>query len=267
LKRQRKGPGANLMSIDWVTTAAQLINFLILIGLLKRFLYRPILDGIDAREAEIASRMGEAAAIRESAEAKEVEYKAQIADLSASRAEMLEKTHLAAETERDALLSDARSRLVKEQSEREEHRAEEARQYVADLHQNGARAVLALTRKALSDLADETLEQRIVVNAAAQIKDMAVDLRDVAGDFHEGVVLTRDPLPADAQTRLRDELASVLPGFTFQFDTDPALSPGLNLRLGGAQVGWTVDSYLNGLGEMLEDQAGGPIRKGVTDAV
>ena len=36
------------MSIDWITVAAQIVNFLVLVWLLKRFLYRPILNGIDA---------------------------------------------------------------------------------------------------------------------------------------------------------------------------------------------------------------------------
>ena len=48
------------MSIDWITVIAQIANFLVLVWLLKRFLYRPILDGIDAREAEIARSMAEA---------------------------------------------------------------------------------------------------------------------------------------------------------------------------------------------------------------
>ena len=48
------------MSIDWITVAAQIANFLVLVWLLKRFLYRPILDGIDAREGEISHRMQEA---------------------------------------------------------------------------------------------------------------------------------------------------------------------------------------------------------------
>ena len=45
------------MSVDWITVIAQIVNFLVLIWLLKKFLYRPILDGIDAREAEITERM------------------------------------------------------------------------------------------------------------------------------------------------------------------------------------------------------------------
>ncbi|MCK8465523.1 F0F1 ATP synthase subunit B [Aliiroseovarius sp. S1339] len=254
------------MSIDWITVGAQIVNFLVLIWLLKKFLYRPILDGIDAREAEISERMGEAAAVRTSAEVKEAEYKAQIAELSASRAEMLENARRKADAERDALLAETRTRLEKEQAEREARRAEEARAFTEELHQNGAQALLDLTRKALADLADETLEQRIALHAAGQLKDMADNLRDAAGDSCDATVLTRDPLPEDVQDRLRDELAAILPDFRLRFDTDAGLSPGLNLRLGGAQVGWTTDSYLSGLDAVLEDRVGRPIRKGLTDA-
>lgn len=255
------------MSIDWITVGAQILNFLVLIWLLRRFLYRPVLDGIDAREAEIAARMGEAGAIRGRAEAKEAEYKAQIAALSASRSEMLEKAERDAKAARDALLAEARQHLEAEQSEREAYRADEARRYTAELHLGGAKALLSLTRKALSDLADESLEQQIALHAVAQLKDMADTLRDAAGSSRDAVALTRDPLPPAVQERLQAELATILPGFTLRFSTDPALSPGLNLRLGGAQVGWTIDSYLNGLEAVLEAGAGRPAEKRLTDAV
>ena len=250
------------MSIDWITVGAQIGNFLVLVWLLKRFLYRPILDGIDAREAEIAARMGEAAAVRKAAETAEAQSRAEIASLRASRAEMIDEARLTARQERDALLSDARKRLAKEQADREIHRAEEARGFAAELHLSGAEALLALTRKALADLADETLEQRIVAHAAARLKTVASDLREAAGDSREAVALTRSALPEEAQMRLREELGLVLPGFTLHFDTDATLSPGLNLRLGGAQIAWTVDSYLDGLDAVLNDLARQPDRKG-----
>ena len=62
------------MSIDWVTVIAQIANFLVLVWLLKRFLYRPILDGIDAREAEITRRMAEAGEAEKKAQAAEATY-------------------------------------------------------------------------------------------------------------------------------------------------------------------------------------------------
>ena len=50
------------MLIDWFTVAAQAINFLILVGLLSRFLYKPILHAIDEREKGIATQLAQAEA-------------------------------------------------------------------------------------------------------------------------------------------------------------------------------------------------------------
>ncbi|AJE48441.1 ATP synthase subunit B [Celeribacter indicus] len=253
------------MSIDWITVAAQIVNFLVLVWLLKRFLYRPILDGIDARENGIAARMGEAAKIREAAEAVRAEYEAKVAALGASEAQTIEEARGRAEAERDAILAEARKRVAREQAERESQRAEEARRYTADLHRRGASALLALTRKALADLAGETLEQRIVAHAADRFDDMAEHLRKAAGSSRTAVVTTRDPLPPDVRQTLDSDLSARLPGVAVEFRTDPATAPGLTLRLGGAQVAWTVDSYLDGLEDLLDQGSGPAARKGRAD--
>jgi F0F1-type ATP synthase membrane subunit b/b' len=49
------------MLIDWFTVGAEAINFLILMWLLKRFLYKPILDAIESREQKIAAELADAA--------------------------------------------------------------------------------------------------------------------------------------------------------------------------------------------------------------
>ena len=48
------------MQINWFTVIAQILNFLILVWLLKRFLYKPILNAIDEREKKIASQLKDA---------------------------------------------------------------------------------------------------------------------------------------------------------------------------------------------------------------
>ena len=49
------------MLIDWFTVGAQVVNFLVLVWLLKRFLYKPVLQAIDAREKQVASQLAKAA--------------------------------------------------------------------------------------------------------------------------------------------------------------------------------------------------------------
>ena len=91
------------MSIDWVTVLAQIANFLVLLWLLKRFLYRPILDGIDAREAEIAKRIAAAAEAQHAAQTAESQYIKQRAQLLAEQDRLLEKAMAATEEQRDGL--------------------------------------------------------------------------------------------------------------------------------------------------------------------
>ncbi len=241
------------MSIDWVTVAAQLANFLVLVWLLKRFLYRPILDGIDAREAAIATRMSEAARIRETAEAAAADHRAEIARLNAGRESALAAVRKEAEAERDALLTAARARIARENEVRETDRVEEARRYSESLHHKGAEALVALLRKALHDLARETLEERIVARAIERLPEMTDDLRDAAGDSRNAVVTTRGALTTNLEASIRDALGTALPGTEVRFETDASLSPGLSLRMGGAQLGWTVDAYVDGLRHMLDD--------------
>ncbi len=240
------------MSIDWITVAAQIANFLVLVWLLKRFLYRPILDGIDARERQISERMAEAGRIREHAEAVQAEHEAEIAKLKASRESVMGEVREEAEKERDALLSNARARLEREQAARDDARTDEAHRYAADLEFNGATALVALLRKALNDLAGETLEHRIVARAAERLHEMTGDLAKVGGESREVIVTTRDSLPDDMQTQLVQLINDALPDVSVRFQTDQSQSPGLNLRVGGAQIGWTAESYVNGLGQILE---------------
>jgi len=251
------------MSIDWITVAAQIANFLVLVWLLKRFLYRPILDGIDARERQISERMAEAGRIRENSEAAQAEHEAQIAKLKASRESVMEEVREEAEKERDALLSNARARLEREQAARDDARTDEAHRYAADLEFNGATALVALLRKALNDLAGETLEHRIVARAAERLPEMTGDLAKVGGESREVIVTTRDSLPDDMQTQLVQLINDALPDITIRFQTDQSQSPGLNLRVDGAQIGWTAESYVNGLGQILEDARQG---RGQADA-
>ena len=243
------------MSIDWITVVAQLVNFLVLVWLLKRFLYRPILDGIDARERQIAERMSQAARVRESAEVAVAEHRAETERLKTAREAALAQARAEAAAERDAILSEAHARVKREQAAREVERVQEARLYTDRLHQKGASALVSLARKALHDLSGETLEERIVARAVSRLGTMTDDLKEAAGDSRKAVVTTRAPLSEALRTQIETAIGNTLPGTTVHFAIDEAQSPGLSLRLGGAQLGWTVDGYFDGLQLVLDDAA------------
>ncbi|MGO4853472.1 F0F1 ATP synthase subunit delta [Phaeovulum sp. W22_SRMD_FR3] len=256
------------MSVDWITIAAQIVNFLVLVWLLKRFLYRPILDGIDAREREIAEGMAKAGAAEAAAAAVEASYRAKAAALRAGQDSALAEARATASAERDRLLAEARAEQAAEAASRAQRRADEARAYHDGLQQSGARALLALTRKALTDLAGTTLEAQMVRQALARLHEMAPDLQAIARDEtrRSGKVMaevtTATPLPEAETAQITRELTKILPDTALTFKTDPARGPGLSFACGGTQIDWTLESYMQGL-EALLDPANAPQGPGV----
>jgi F-type H+-transporting ATPase subunit b len=242
------------MSIDWITVFAQIANFLVLVWLLKRFLYRPILDGIDAREAEIAKRMAAAGESQKEAQLAQAEFLQQKKQLLADQDAMVQKALRDTEDQRDGLLAEARARLEQEQKDWHKHLEQERQRFTARLQKAGGETVLELTRKALRELADETLEQAIVRHVGRRLQPLAGELAQAAGDTSEAIATSHEPLPEAAQTQLWADLEHLLPGITLRFETDSSQAPGLVLRVGGAQIAWTVDSYTDEFDALLNER-------------
>jgi F-type H+-transporting ATPase subunit b len=76
------------MLIDWFTVVAQIVNFVILLWLMKRFLYQPILSAIDARESRIAAELSEAATKLAEAEAKREVFQRKNDEIDHQRSEV-----------------------------------------------------------------------------------------------------------------------------------------------------------------------------------
>lgn len=248
------------MSIDWITVAAQIANFLILVWLLKRFLYRPILDGIDAREAEIAARVSAAEIARINAEAVEAEYEQKLAGFNNEKMAFLELARGEAENERDTLQSETSDFLQAERTNWQKQKADLRSKYTTDLHAAGAGAILSLSRKALLDLSDLDLEKHIVDHFGNQLSAVSDDLRAASGSAQKAIVVTSFELAKPCRTQFAKRFRDVFSDASVTFETDSTQSPGITLRLGGARIGWTIDTYMEGLEnslvERLEEQSG-----------
>lgn len=232
------------MSIDWVTVLAQLANFLLLVWLLKRFLYRPILAGIDAREAEITQRMTAADAARESAHAAEQSYRQLHQELSAAEQEAVADALHATEQERERILAQARAQREQEQADWRRHLELERADFMQRLQQAGALTLLELTRKALLELADEELEAAIARQLSRRLAQPGGEL-GAADAARQARVSTHRPLPAEAQAQLGAELQRLLPGAAPQFVVDAGQSPGVVIQVGGLRLAWTIASYMD----------------------
>src|SRR5271163_4623099 len=96
------------MLINWFTVCAQAINFLILVWLLKRFLYKPILHAIDEREKGIAAQLASAEAKGATAQKERDDFHHKNEVFDQQRAALMTKATDEAKVERHPLLAEAK---------------------------------------------------------------------------------------------------------------------------------------------------------------
>ncbi|KPK02181.1 MAG: hypothetical protein AMK71_03250 [Nitrospira bacterium SG8_35_4] len=239
--------------IDWFTVSAQIINFLILVFLLKRFLYGPIIRAMDKREEAIAGRLNEAGQKREQAQ-KEIErYIEKNEDLDSQRADMLAAAKEAAEQQKKELIDMARKEIDDIKARWREAVSQEKEAFLGNLRNRMAHELYALARKVCSDLADMSLEEHMTAMFLKKMSALEQEELDTIKtklkDSGEGITvstsfaLPEQKLEAISQTVRRITGLDVPPKFVQSKD----ILCGIELRAHGYTLGWNLDAYLTSL--------------------
>ncbi len=256
------------MLIDWFTVGAQVLNFLILAWLLKRFLYRPILDAIDARERRIAGELADADARKVEAGEERTTFEQKNASFDKERASLLRQATQAAESERQRLLDAARQEAAALSVKRQEALQTEMRELNREISRRAQQEVFAIARKALGDLADVTLEERMVAQFVERLQALGDNEKhDLASTLKKSVapivVRSTFELPVVQQATIKASVRDVLgTDVDLVFETTPDLVSGIELRTDGQKLAWSIAQYLtdleNSVGELLKTREATP---------
>ena len=241
------------MLIDWFTVAAQTANFLILVWLLKRFLYAPILNAIDAREKRIAAELADADAQKAEASAERSEYKRKNAEFDALRAELLNQTKIEATAERQRLLDDARSETENLRRHQQQMLSTEYRKWTGEIADKTKAQVFAITRKTLTDLADTSLEARMADVFIRRLHELDVKLAPSPALIRSAFQLT-----PELQSAIEAAIRAALPNADdIRFEVVPDIVSGIELIVQGRKIAWSIADHLS----MLEQDVNLLIRK------
>jgi F-type H+-transporting ATPase subunit b len=254
--------------VDWFTVIAQIVNFLILVALLKYFLYGRIVQAMDKREETIRSRLEEAKNKRKEAEDEADSHRRKNEELEERREQMLGEAREEADRKLKELTREARKEVEGARGRWQESLEKEKTAFLQDLKQLAAREVYVLTRKALKDLADADLEERLVDVFVSKLKAMKKEDKDaVKKAIQEGdnKALVRSGFELSTGSRqkitraVRDEIAEQA---DIAYGTEPQVIMGLELKARGEKVVWTIRDYLAELEERAKRAVEKEIQKG-----
>jgi F-type H+-transporting ATPase subunit b len=222
------------MLIDWFTVSAQVVNFLILMWLLKRFLYKPILAAIDAREQRIAAELADAGAKKAEAEQKRDKFQQKNDEFDRQR-----KRQDALNREQQSLNDELRRRTREE--------------------------VFAIARRTLTDLAGTSLEERMCEVFTQRLRALNDEAKE---SLAKALRTSSDPvrvrsafdLPPEQQQAIQHALNEVFSAeIQVRYETAPNVISGIELTTHGQKVAWSIAEYLASLersvGELLNEKA------------
>ena len=241
------------MLIDWFTVAAQIVNFLILVALLKYFLYGRILQAMEERERAIASKFMEAEAKTLEADRAVDSHRRKILEFEEQRHELFVQTKHEADIKRNEYLEEARREVGEIRLKWRESIERERTGFLKDLRQRAATQVYRITRRALQDLANASLEERLAEMFIQQIQQThEAPWESILQSFDNHatplIIQTAFAVPPDLQHRivsaLQNKLAKNIP---VTFEVQPEKSAGIELKTPGYTIGWSFEQYLNDL--------------------
>ena len=230
------------MQIDWTTLVLEIINFLALVWILKRFLYTPVMETITARQKRVEGRLAEARAIEDGAKELERQYERRLDDWDMEKAKARASLDAEMLQERNRQMQ-ALDKALQEERERvaavAAHRQHDVqRELELEAMANAQRFSSAL----LARLADPVIETRFVdllFEDWANLPDTQLESlrRAVLVDKAKAVVTTAFPLAAEQRQKIEAALKSRLEAdLVVAFDEDPGLLSGVRLSLGPWQL-------------------------------
>ncbi|RIA55069.1 hypothetical protein [Dichotomicrobium thermohalophilum] len=253
------------MQVDWITVAAQIINFLILVWLLHRFLYGPITRAMERRENRIRERLDDAAEEREKAEARQQELDAKLQELEDQREAKLEQAREEAEELKHKLEQEAREEVDRKREAWLAEMREDREDFLSQLRETMSEGFRDLAEDALRSLADTGLSEPMATVFLDRLHSLPEEdvqrLAEAARDTGRMTIESGQPLEADTRRKLTRAVHDLIADkVDIDYEGEVPDLVGIRLRAGSATTEWSVDEYLDRfLGRLNRQFPSGPV--------
>lgn len=243
------------MELNWSTFVLEIINFLVLIWILKRFLYQPILGVIEKRRSAIEARLSESNRLRDEAQSLKSQYEGRLADWEQERRQARDALSQETEAERKRQLAALRDTL---EHEREKARVAHERQHTEQQRAAEYRAMLqgaAFAGRLLQQASGPELEERLLrllLQELAQLSTAQLDgLRRQWGTAPDSIEVSSAFVLADEQRASLETALQQINGqpIPVRYSQDSELLAGLRIVIGAWVLAANLRDELSGFAE------------------
>lgn len=238
------------MQIEWFTFVAQLVNFFVLVWLLKRFLYKPILEAIDERERLISTQLKNAQEREAEATYEKTELQKKNEQFEQDKKRLMEKTIAEINNQRDRLIEEARNDATDLREKLEISLIELQEQKKEALMQKTIQEVFALAKTTLQSLASVRLEEFIVAEFIEKVSNLDTQeqrefIEALSANFNSISVCSAFELSEKQKSELKQAFYTLLNvDVVVEFSIKPDVICGIELTSNGFKLAWNITDYV-----------------------
>lgn len=257
------------MSIDLFTFFAQMFNLLLLLYLLRRFLYLPVLKAVDERQKFIERELKKAASSHKEALRLEAECKQKMAEIDAQKQNILSQTRAEAAVLAEKLANEAKAQFEADKSQWKQRLAGEQKTFELAMQNLILEHFNKLADGALKQMADVSLNDLMLNKLKEKISALPVRKKQEFAAAYQNkkqlFVRSAQKISAEQKQKVKDFLRVQLelPEETkFKFEVDKKLVCGVALQADEQLIDWNLASYMNEFQKNMQNDVQQLINRG-----
>lgn len=239
------------MSIDWFTVVAQVINFLVLVWILKKLLYQKILDILAERRQKVFKELKDAEDAKCAAEALTKEYAEKLNKLEEENARILQAAKEKVAAERERVLMEAQNEANVNRQKWVEALNREKEEFSANITSILVKKIGDLVRNICYQLNGEELASHSLeafFNNFRNIDDERLQKLNQCLENNNGVLtfITSAPIANSLCEKLSEQMkqCGVKALKVIDYEVEESLILGVEIRVGSTIFSWSVRDYL-----------------------
>ena len=235
------------MAFDLFTFVASLFNFIVLLVLLRIFLFERVTKAIDERQRRIAESWDEAEEKQREADDLRADYEQRMEEIDEERDELLRQAKDEMERQKRARLEEVRDEMDEKRQEWMQALADEQNRLLESVRREVAYAAIESSKAVLHALAGVNLEQRMIDRLLEEVRSHNDD--ELVGRL-EGAdveITTSAKLNDDERQRVTSALGEVAEPGSIAFNESDELGCGIRMRIGNLEIGWSIADRLSDL--------------------
>ena len=236
------------MHISWFEIIAQIINFFLILFILQKLLYKPVIKAMDERQVRIQKSQKEAD--EKMGNAKELinEYKNKMAEVEDEKSNIINQARIEAKEKKESLLEDYKIEADRKRSSYLKEIQDEKSNFIDNLRKNMGENAVKIASHILEMISSKELEEEVFKSFIEELNHLGENIEDkrtLEDEKNTELYSSRELLDSEKKTIEKTLKGSLKNLETIEFNIDPELVLGYELNLGTYTVHTSIKNYLD----------------------